>query len=40
LTSICIHGLIYLFRPKINTKVSFIILGVQLIFFGVLNLVL
>lgn len=40
LTSIFIHGLIYLFRPKINTKVSFIILGVQLIFFGVLNLVL
>lgn len=38
--SIFIHGLIYFFRPKINTKVSFIIIGTQLIFFGVLNLVL
>ena len=40
ITSIFIHGLIYFFRPKINTKVSFIIIGTQLIFFGVLNLVL
>ena len=38
--SIFIHGLIYFFRPKINTKVSFIIIDTQLIFFGVLNLVL
>jgi putative membrane protein len=40
ITSIFIHGLIYFFRPKINTKVSFVIIGTQVIFFGVLNLVL
>ncbi|MGK0412899.1 MAG: putative membrane protein [Polaribacter sp.] len=39
-TSIFIHSIIYFFRPKINNKVSFFILGAQLIFFGVLNLVL
>ncbi|TXD50364.1 MULTISPECIES: carotenoid biosynthesis protein [unclassified Polaribacter] len=39
-TSVFIHGLVYLFRPTINTKVSFVIIGAQLIFFGVLNLVL
>ncbi len=40
ITSIFIHGLIYFFRPKINTKISFVIIGTQVIFFGVLNLVL
>jgi putative membrane protein len=40
ITSIFIHGLIYFFRPKINAKVSFVIIVSQLIFFGVLNLVL
>ncbi|UAM99429.1 carotenoid biosynthesis protein [Polaribacter litorisediminis] len=39
-TSIFIHSIIYFFSPKINTKVSFFIFGAQLIFFGVLNLVL
>lgn len=40
ITSIFIHGLIYFFRPKINTKISFVIMSVQVIFFGILNLVL
>lgn len=40
ITSIFIHGLIYFFRPKINTKISFVIMSVQIIFFGILNLVL
>jgi putative membrane protein len=40
ITSIFIHGLIYFFRPKINPKISFIIIGTQLLFFGILSLVL
>jgi putative membrane protein len=40
ITSVFIHGLIYFFNPKINTKISFVIMGVQIVFFGVLNLVL
>ena len=39
-TSIFIHGLIYLFRPKIQPKISFVVYIVQLIFFGLLNLIL
>ncbi|WP_232226373.1 carotenoid biosynthesis protein [Flavobacterium sp. ACAM 123] len=39
LTSLIIHGLIYLFRPNINAKISFVIFCVQLVFFGVLNIV-
>ncbi|MDI1315843.1 carotenoid biosynthesis protein [Flavobacterium sp.] len=39
-TSIFIHGLIYLFRPIINAKISFIVFIAQLIFFGVLNVLL
>lgn len=37
-TSILIHGLIYLFRPKINAKISFVIFIAQVIFFGLLNI--
>jgi len=37
-TSIFIHGLIYLFRPKINAKISFVILITQVIFFGFLHI--
>lgn len=37
-TSIIIHGLIYLFRPKINAKISFVVFIAQLIFFGLLNI--
>ncbi|WP_299665499.1 carotenoid biosynthesis protein [uncultured Polaribacter sp.] len=40
ITSIAIHGLIYLLRPKINAKISFIIIGVQVLFFGFLNIFL
>jgi putative membrane protein len=39
-TSILIHGLIYLFCPKINAKISFIIFIAQVIFFGLLNIIL
>ncbi|MBC7556727.1 MAG: carotenoid biosynthesis protein [Chryseobacterium sp.] len=39
-TSIFIHGLIYYFRPKINAKISFVIFIAQLIFFGLLNIIL
>jgi putative membrane protein len=35
-TSAIIHGIIYLFHPKINAKVSFVIVIAQFIFFGVL----
>jgi putative membrane protein len=37
-TGIFIHGLIHLFNPKINAKISFVIFAVQLIFFGLLNI--
>lgn len=40
ITSIFIHALICFFRPKINTKISFVIIGVQVLFFGVFNLML
>ena len=40
LTSIFIHGIIYLFKPKINAKISFIIIGVSALFFGFLNILL
>jgi putative membrane protein len=40
ITSLFIHGIIYLFRPKINPKVSVAIIGAQLLFFGVLNLLI
>jgi putative membrane protein len=40
LTSIFIHGLIYLFRPDINAKISFVVITVQVIFFGILNMVI
>ncbi len=33
-TSAIIHGIIFLFRPAINTKISFIIVIAQFIFFG------
>jgi putative membrane protein len=39
-TSLVIHGLIHLFRPTINAKISFVVFSVQLVFFGVLNIVL
>jgi putative membrane protein len=39
-TSIIIHGIIYLFRPKINAKISFIIFTAQVVFFGILNVVI
>lgn len=35
-TSVVIHGIIYFFNPKINSKVSFVIVIAQFIFFGVL----
>lgn len=35
-TSTLIHGLIYYFRPKINSKISFVLFLAQLFFFGVL----
>ena len=36
ITSAIIHGIIYLFKPKINSKVSVAIVIAQFIFFGVL----
>ena len=39
-TSLIIHGLIYFFRPKIDAKISFIILAIQILFFGILNIVI
>lgn len=40
ITSLVIHALIYFFGPKINSKISFVVYGVQVMFFGVLNWVL
>ena len=40
LTSLFIHSIIYLFKPKINTKISIVVFSVQVLFFGVLNIVL
>jgi putative membrane protein len=40
LTSIVIHVLICFFRPNINAKISFTIIGVQVSFFGTLNIIL
>ena len=34
------HGIIYLFKPKKNTKISFIMIGVSALFFGFLNILL
>lgn len=39
-TSLLIHALIYFFRPKINAKISFVIFGIQVVFFGILNFIL
>ena len=39
-TSAVIHSLIYFFRPKINAKISFVIISVQLFFFGILHLLI
>ena len=39
-TSIFIRGIIYLFQPKINAKISFIIIGVSTLFFSFLNIFL
>ncbi len=39
-TSLFIHLMISLFKPKINSKISFVIFGVQIVFFSVLNLAL
>ena len=39
-TSLIIHGLIYFFRPKIDAKISFIVLAIQILFFGILNIVI
>ena len=39
-TCIFIRGIIYLFQPKINAKISFIIIGVSALFFGFLNILL
>jgi putative membrane protein len=35
-TSAFIHAIIYYFRPKINSKISFVVLIAQFLFFGVL----
>jgi len=40
LTSIIIHVLICFFRPNINAKISFIIISMQVLFFGTLNIIL
>ena len=40
LTSLFIHGIIYLFKPKINAKISIVVFSVQVLFFGVLNIFL
>lgn len=40
ITSLAIHSIVYFFKPTINAKISFVILAVQVFFFGVLNLIL
>jgi putative membrane protein len=35
-TSAVIHGIIYVFKPKINPKISFVVLIAQFVFFVVL----
>ena len=37
-TSAVIHGIIYYFRPIINSKISFVVLVAQIVFFGILNI--
>lgn len=39
-TSLFIHCIIALFRPTINAKISCIVFVAQLVFFGILNLIL
>ncbi len=38
--SLVIHGIITFISPKIHPKISFVIFGVQVVFFSILNLVL
>jgi bisanhydrobacterioruberin hydratase len=40
ITSLVIHSIVYFFKPTINAKISFVVLGVQIVFFWGLNLVL
>jgi putative membrane protein len=40
LTSVIIHSFIRLFRPTINAKISFAILGVKVLFLGILSVFL
>ena len=40
ITSLVIHAIIYTFNPKLNTKISVVILAVQVSFFGILNILL
>ena len=40
LTSSVIHGIICLYRPKINAKISYVIIIAQLVFFGTLYLLI
>jgi putative membrane protein len=39
-TSLIIHGVIYSFQPAVNAKISCIVLSVQVLFFGILNIVI
>jgi putative membrane protein len=40
LTSVIIHSIIWLFRPTIKANISFAVLGVQVLFFGILSVFL
>ncbi|MFT4646181.1 MAG: putative membrane protein [Planctomycetota bacterium] len=40
LTSVIIHSIIWLFRPTVNAKISFAVVGVQVFFFGILTIFL
>jgi len=40
ITSVIIHSIIWVFKPTINAKISFTIVGVQVLFFGVLSVFL
>jgi putative membrane protein len=37
LTSVIIQSIIWLFKPTLNTKISFAIVSLQVLFFGILN---
>jgi putative membrane protein len=40
ITSFLIHSIMHLFSPTINAKISFVVISIQFLFFGILNSIL